>query len=166
MFSHKMVRERSRRVVYENCQEWRAHSRYADAMPSALHRDVLRDVKRSTLLAAVEEKEDILMCFHDHEKFRLSIERSIGRHRNRTVTMLSVPNSLAYLGSERFLHVHTQDMHIYYSVNIIRLAYNNLLEALVADGVFSMHPNVKEKNGQLYTIHGVCNAKVEYNTIF
>ncbi|VDO35160.1 unnamed protein product [Heligmosomoides polygyrus] len=76
-------------------------------------------------------------------------------------------------------------MHIYYSENIIRicltlpgtfiikafhndfqLAYNNGLEALVADGVFSMHPNGKEKNGQLYTIHVVCKGKVHVPMLY
>ncbi|VDP57081.1 unnamed protein product [Heligmosomoides polygyrus] len=115
---------------------------------------------------AEEKKDDILRYFHDHEKFRRTIERSISRHRDRTVTMMCVPDSLAYTGDGRFLHVQSQDMHIYYNESVIRLAYMNGLEALVADGMFSMHPDGKQKNSQLYTIHGVCNGKVNVPLLF
>ncbi|VDP01217.1 unnamed protein product [Heligmosomoides polygyrus] len=157
----RWLRERSRR----NCQEWRFNEMFSEAMPSTLHHNLLRDVMRNTRLSE-EAKDDILRYFHDHEKFRRTIERSIGRHRDRTVTMMCVPDSLAYTGDGRFLHVQSQDMHIYYNESAIRLAYMNGLEALVADGMFSKHPDGKQKNGQLYTIHSVCNGKVNVPLLF
>lgn len=57
-------------------------------------------------------------------------------------------------------------MHIYFSEKVIRKACQNDLDTLVADGIFSMHPNQRENNGQLYTIHGVCNGKVTVPLVF
>lgn len=57
-------------------------------------------------------------------------------------------------------------MHIYYSEKIIRKACENGLDTLIADGIVSMHPNQREKNGQLYTIHGVCNGKVNVPLLY
>ncbi|VDP05041.1 unnamed protein product [Heligmosomoides polygyrus] len=81
-------------------------------------------------------------------------------NRDRAVTMESAPDPLALSADgTRFLHYHTPDMHIYYSENIIRRACENGLDTLIADGIFGMHP--RDRNGQLYTIHGVCNGKVD-----
>ncbi|VDP41799.1 unnamed protein product [Heligmosomoides polygyrus] len=86
-------------------------------------------------------------------------------NRDRAVTMESVPDSLALSADRtRFLHYHTPDMHIYYSENIIRRACDNGLDTLIADGIFGMHP--RDRNGQLYTIHGVCNGKVDVPLLF
>ncbi|VDP51601.1 unnamed protein product [Heligmosomoides polygyrus] len=80
-------------------------------------------------------------------------------NRDRAVTMESAPDPLALSADgTRFLHYHTPDMHIYYSENIIRSCENGL-DMLIADGIFGMHP--RDRNGQLYTIHGVCNGKVD-----
>ncbi|VDO34199.1 unnamed protein product [Heligmosomoides polygyrus] len=62
-------------------------------------------------------------------------------------------------GRFRFLQFQTDDMHIYFSGKVIRKACQNGLDTLVADGIFSMHPCQREKNGQLYTIHGVYNER-------
>lgn len=78
-----------------------------------------------------------------------------------------VPDHLALNpDGTRFLQYQTADMHIYYSEKIIRKACENGLDTLIADGIFSMHPNQREKNGQLYTIHGVCNGKVNVPLLY
>ncbi|VDP12541.1 unnamed protein product [Heligmosomoides polygyrus] len=111
--------------------------------------------------------EDFCYSFSLHRTNRHSlVYRCIGcRRSNDTYTKIRVLRDIEFAEDPCTL-AHTQDMHIYYSENIIRLAYNNGLEALVADGVFSMHPNGKEKNGQLYTIHGVCNGKVHVPMLY
>ncbi|VDP15479.1 unnamed protein product [Heligmosomoides polygyrus] len=49
---------------------------------------------------------------------------------------------------------------------ISHLACRNCLEVLVRDGMFSMHPCSKEKNGQLYTIHGVGDGNVHVPLLY
>ncbi|VDO69861.1 unnamed protein product [Heligmosomoides polygyrus] len=48
----------------------------------------------------------------------------------------------------------------------LKKACENGLDTLIANGIFSMHPNPREKNGQLYTIHGVCNGKVNVPLLY
>ncbi|VDP25244.1 unnamed protein product [Heligmosomoides polygyrus] len=43
-------------------------------------------------------------------------------------------------------------------------AVENGLDTLISDGIFGMHP--RDKDGQHYTIHGVCNGKVEVPLLF
>ncbi|VDP40326.1 unnamed protein product [Heligmosomoides polygyrus] len=43
-------------------------------------------------------------------------------------------------------------------------ALENGLDTLIADGIFGVHP--QDKDGQLYTIHGVCNGKVDVPLLF
>lgn len=57
-------------------------------------------------------------------------------------------------------------MLIYYTQEIMELACRNCLEVLVRDGMFSMHPCSKEKNGQLYTIHGVGDGNVHVPLLY
>ncbi|VDO86919.1 unnamed protein product [Heligmosomoides polygyrus] len=110
--------------------------------------------------AAEEEKEEILVFLHNYGKLRRTIKRNIACHSGEAVSMLHVPDALAFhSNSAQFLQVQSSELHIYCTVETIELACRNGLGALVADGMFSMHPDVKEKNGQLYTIHGVCSDK-------
>lgn len=80
--------------------------------------------------------------------------------------MEHVPVSMALNpDGKKFLHYRTSDFHIYYSENIIRKTVENGLDALIVDGIFfEMHP--RDKDRQLYTIHGVCNVKIDVSLLF
>lgn len=102
-----------------------------------------------------------MVFLHNYGKLRRTIKRNIACHSGGAVSMLHVPEALAFhANNARFLQVQSPGLHIYYIAETIELACRNGLGALVADGMFSMHPDVKEKNGQLYTIHGVCSDKI------
>lgn len=93
--------------------------------------------------------------------------RNLRSHEDRSVTMANVPDALALNpDGSRFLHFHTPEMQIYYVEDVLRKACQNGLDTLVADGVFGMYPNARERNGQLYTIHGVCNGKVNVPLLY
>ncbi|VDP10520.1 unnamed protein product [Heligmosomoides polygyrus] len=81
--------------------------------------------------------------------------------------MEHIPDYLARnADGSRFLQFQTDDMHINFPEKVIRKACQNGLNTLLADSIFSMHPNQREKNGQLYTIHGVCNGKVTVALVY
>ncbi|VDO94867.1 unnamed protein product [Heligmosomoides polygyrus] len=161
----RWLNEKSRRTFYGKCHEWRSDERYADLSANVEHGKFLLEVNRAPNLTT-EEKEATLSDFHRFRKVRSTISRNMGcGNRDRAVTMESVPDSLALSADgTRFLHYHTPDMHIYYSESIIRRACENGLDTLIADGIFGMHP--RDRNGQLYTIHGVCNGKVDVPLLF
>ncbi|VDP08740.1 unnamed protein product [Heligmosomoides polygyrus] len=153
----------------EKCQEWRFNEMFSKAMASTLHHNPLRDVMRNTRLCS--GGGNILRYFHDREMFRRTIERSIGRHRDRIVTMMCFPDSPGYTGDGRFLHVQIQDMHIYYNESVIRVRERHQVSVYELSGSFSSGRNVlnaprQQKNGQLYTMHGVCDAKVNVPLLF
>ncbi|VDO84021.1 unnamed protein product [Heligmosomoides polygyrus] len=115
---------------------------------------------------AERDKEATLANFSDYEKYRVTILNQFTfckeprYHMESAVTMEHIPEYLTTnADGSRFLQFQTDDMHIYFLEKVIRKACQNGLDTLVADGIFSMHPNQREKNGQLYTIHGVCNGK-------
>ncbi|CAJ0602042.1 unnamed protein product [Cylicocyclus nassatus] len=49
----------------------------------------------------------------------------------------------------------------YYSRKTVQKAVENGLVALVADGIHKLPPEELGKDGQLYTIHGVCNNGID-----
>ncbi|VDO85039.1 unnamed protein product [Heligmosomoides polygyrus] len=162
----KWPMERSKRIFYGQCQEWRGDEKYLNYDPYREHGRFLLDVEKSTTIAN-EEKEATLSHYSDYGKCRVTVYRNLRHHMEREVSMEYVPDHLALNpDGTRFLQYQTADMHIYYSEKIIRKACENGLDTLIADGIFSMHPNQREKNGQLYTIHGVCNGKVNVPLLY
>ncbi|KAL6737709.1 hypothetical protein Aduo_011328 [Ancylostoma duodenale] len=85
-----------------------------------------------------------------------------------TPNMDKVPDHLRLRPDEStFLHVEMSQLRIYYSLNVVKKAVETGLFALVADGIHQMRSrskrglSVKMEEGQLYTIHGVGDGKIE-----
>ncbi|VDP28731.1 unnamed protein product [Heligmosomoides polygyrus] len=147
-------------------RQWRVDEKYLNYDPYKEHGRFLLDVEKSTTIAN-EEKEATLSHYSDYGKCRVTVYINLRHHMEREVSMEYVPDHLALNpDGTRFLQYQTADMHIYYSEKIIRKACENGLDTLIAGGIFSMHPNQREKNGQLYTIHGVCNGKVNVPLLY
>ncbi|KHJ87009.1 hypothetical protein OESDEN_13225 [Oesophagostomum dentatum] len=92
---------------------------------------------------------------------------AINAHKDKTVTMSNVPEHVAQLpDGSRFLHEQTGAFHIYYSKDTIKKACRNGLFALVADGMFTLHPKELGRNAQLYCVHAVCSGGVEIPIVF
>ncbi|VDO63799.1 unnamed protein product [Heligmosomoides polygyrus] len=158
------VKEKTKRVFYEKLQEWRNEDAQHNSTAKEEYRKLLDNVNNSRTLTR-EEKDEILIFLHNYERRRCTIGSVASR--GVTVTMENIPKSLAlHANGELFLQKRTSTMHIYYTQEIIELACRNGLGALVGDGMFSMHPCTKEKNGQLYTIHGVCEGKVHVPLLY
>ncbi|VDP38986.1 unnamed protein product [Heligmosomoides polygyrus] len=125
-------------VFMKSKQEWRNDATHANSKPLGEYKKLLDDI---------------------NDSYDLSM--NIACHSGEAVSMLHVLDAPAlHVNNAPFLQVQSPELHIYYKVDTIELACRNGLGALVADGMFSMHSDVKEKNGQLYTIHYTCQAHV------
>lgn len=162
----KWTNEISQRTFYEKYQEWRGDPKYATHDPYKEYGNFLYETERSERLAE-RDKKATLANFSDYERCRVTIRRNLRQHLESAATMEHIPDYLATnADGSRFSQSQTDDIHIYLSEKVIRKACQNGLDTLVADGILSMHPNQREKNGQLYTIHGVCNGKVTVPLVF
>ncbi|EYC25454.1 hypothetical protein Y032_0012g1902 [Ancylostoma ceylanicum] len=111
----------------------------------------------------LEEVRELMDEFHGHgyEKRRRQIARSVEKHDRPTATLDDVPERLRTLmDGFNFLQYSRQGLYIYYSKDTIKAAVDNGLVALVADGIHKLPPEELGDNGQLYTIHGICNANI------
>ncbi|EYC34233.1 hypothetical protein Y032_0001g316 [Ancylostoma ceylanicum] len=84
--------------------------------------------------------------------------------------MDNVPEDLRkLLWEEDFLRHQTPNMHIYYSQEVISMACENGLTAIIGDGVHKLNPmntpNRMDK-GQLYVIHGVVSGGIEVPPLY
>ncbi|KHJ81550.1 hypothetical protein OESDEN_18763, partial [Oesophagostomum dentatum] len=83
--------------------------------------------------------------------------------------MDDVPQDLRELpDGELFLQLQLPDLHVYYLSEVVEMAKQNGLCALIGDGVHKLNPilpGAMEK-GQLYTIHAVCNNGFEVPLLF
>ncbi|EYC04320.1 hypothetical protein Y032_0088g2140 [Ancylostoma ceylanicum] len=75
--------------------------------------------------------------------------------------MNHIPDALKFF-PDGSLFVHRMDptLHVYYSSKTIQMAVRNGLHALVAYGVHSYQLRQLKRQGQLYTVHGVCKNGV------
>ncbi|KHJ86533.1 hypothetical protein OESDEN_13711 [Oesophagostomum dentatum] len=81
--------------------------------------------------------------------------------------MRHIPDHLKLL-PDNSLFVHQMDptLHVYYNRRTIEAAVRNGLHVLVADGVHSYQPRELGRQGQLYTVHGVCSNRVEVQLLY
>ncbi|VDN31094.1 unnamed protein product [Cylicostephanus goldi] len=87
--------------------------------------------------------------------------------------MDNVPDELRYLpDGSLFLQVQESELHIYISRSIVKLAVDNGLSALIADGIHQLNPRsrtgsgIRMEQGQVYTVHGVCSGGFEMPLMF
>ncbi|KAK5986797.1 hypothetical protein GCK32_017601 [Trichostrongylus colubriformis] len=93
--------------------------------------------------------------------------RAVAGLKERHVSMENVPHQFAFLpDGSRFLQYSSSTLHIYFSEQILEKACQVGLCALVADGAHNLQPQVTEKMGQLYTIHGVMANSVDVPLLF
>ncbi|KAL6729865.1 hypothetical protein Aduo_000879 [Ancylostoma duodenale] len=80
--------------------------------------------------------------------------------------MDSIPEDLSQLPDrENFFQLQTSDIHIYYSEEVIAMARDNGLSALIADGIYKLNPITtpdRMNKGQLYCVQAVVRGGVEY----
>ncbi|KAL6738903.1 hypothetical protein Aduo_012399 [Ancylostoma duodenale] len=76
--------------------------------------------------------------------------------------MENIPSDLCNLpDGSRFLHIQRPDLHLYYSEDVIQMACENGINAIIGVGVHKLNPKtapVHMEKGQLYTIHASCNG--------
>ncbi|KHJ91042.1 hypothetical protein OESDEN_09103, partial [Oesophagostomum dentatum] len=82
-------------------------------------------------------------------------------------SMEHIPPQLRLLpDGSSFVHEMEPTQHIYYNRGTIERAARNGLHAIVADGVHSFQPRQLGRQGQLYTVHGVCRNGVEVPLLY
>ncbi|VDM76550.1 unnamed protein product [Strongylus vulgaris] len=79
-----------------------------------------------------------------------------------------VPDEFRYLPNGAFfLQLQEKETHIYLSDEVVKLAIDAALYALIGDGIHQLKSRYKRgsrarvEEGQLYTIHGVCRGGIE-----
>ncbi|VDM76158.1 unnamed protein product [Strongylus vulgaris] len=88
--------------------------------------------------------------------------RSLEKHDRPRATLDSVPEDLRTLpDGSLFLQFSQPGLYIYFSRRTVQKAVDNGLTAVVTDGIHRLPPEELGKDGQLYTIHGVCNGGVD-----
>ncbi|CAJ0592984.1 unnamed protein product [Cylicocyclus nassatus] len=123
------------RFMYENLQKIRSDPNFEDAVVRKIWQDMLDALP---LLRAVQS----------HDLPRTTLENQ--------------PDDLTKLDDgTQFLQLKLPSLYVYYSRKTIQKAVENELVALVADGIHKLPPEELGKDGQLYTIHGVCNGGID-----
>ncbi|CAJ0597869.1 unnamed protein product [Cylicocyclus nassatus] len=110
-----------------------------------------------------EEVEEIMDEFYDigYTKRRRTIAKAVQSHDLPRATLENQPDDLTKLDDgTQFLQLKLPGLYVYYSRKTIQKAVENGLVALVADGIHKLPPEELGKDGQLYTIHGVCNGGI------
>ncbi|VDN28119.1 unnamed protein product [Cylicostephanus goldi] len=115
----------------------------------------------------INKKLSVLAYYHGrgYECRRSALSRAVKRN-IREVDMDNIPTQLKLLrDGSPFLQVQQPLMHIYMSQDI--RAVENGLHALIGDGIHQLNPrskrgsDVRIEEGQVYTIHGVCQGGFE-----
>ncbi|VDM70483.1 unnamed protein product [Strongylus vulgaris] len=115
-------------------------------------------------LQSQEEVEEIMDKFHQtgYGSRRRTIAKSLEKHDRPRATLDSVPEDLRTLtDGSLFLQFSQPGLYIYFSRRTLQKAVDNGMTAIVADGIHRLPPEELGKDGQLYTIHGVCNGGVD-----
>ncbi|KAK6020165.1 hypothetical protein OSTOST_14186 [Ostertagia ostertagi] len=107
------------------------------------------------------------LAAHCYRRIELNISRAVGKLRDKRVSMAEVPDLYSrFPDGTSFLHHISEDLHIYYSVEVIERACAAGLRALVADGVYDLQPDATQKSGQLYVLHGVTGNGVDVSLLY
>ncbi|KAK6059731.1 hypothetical protein COOONC_02620 [Cooperia oncophora] len=102
-----------------------------------------------------------------HPVMKYQNPRAVKKLHDHRVSMREVPERYSCLpDGTRFLQYSTEDLHIYFAARVIERACSAGLHALVMDGVHNLQPNVTNKTGQLYVIHGVTTNGVDMPLVF
>ncbi|VDN21482.1 unnamed protein product [Cylicostephanus goldi] len=151
------------RFMYKKLQEIRNDPNFADAVIRKVWQDVL-DAFPQMPDFSLEEVREIMDEFHQegYSKRRRTILKSVQMHDRPTASLDDVPENLRTLkDGTTFLQFSSPGLYIYYSKTTIQKAVENGLTALVADGVHKLPPKALGDDGQLYTVHGVCNGGID-----
>ncbi|VDO22623.1 unnamed protein product [Heligmosomoides polygyrus] len=146
----RWLKEKSRRAFYEKCQEWKGDGKYTKLTPSTEH----------TRFLLVVDRRQNLHCVLSSSGGEGSYSGGPPRvcktayYDNKKHGLREGPNCIngARPGVVGFEPGRDEK------------AVENGLDTLIADGIFGVHP--RDKDGQLYTIHGVCNGKVDVPLLF
>ncbi|KAL6730061.1 hypothetical protein Aduo_001057 [Ancylostoma duodenale] len=109
----------------------------------------------------LEEVRALTDEFHDYgcEKRKGQIARNVEKHDRPRATSDDVPEGLRTLmDGSNYLQYSRSGLYIYYSKETIKAAVDN---RLTAHGMHKLPPEELGENGQLYTIHGICNADID-----
>ncbi|CAJ0593381.1 unnamed protein product [Cylicocyclus nassatus] len=156
------------RIAYGKVQELKSDAESAGKKPL---REWMKIINSKDCL---EEEDQPLWCEvqselhgHGYNQRRKAFSVAINLHRDKTVTMSNVPDHVTALpDGTSFLHEKGGEFHVYYSEDTIKKACQIGLHALVADGMFSLHPKELGRQAQLYCVHAVCTGGVEVPILF
>ncbi|KHJ86569.1 hypothetical protein OESDEN_13674 [Oesophagostomum dentatum] len=113
---------------------------------------------------SVEEIEEVMDEFHGTGYLyrRRTIAKNVEKHGKPAVSLDDPPESLKTLmDGETFLQHSSPGFYVFYSKKTVKKAFENGLVALVADGIHKLPPQALGDNGELYTVHGICNGGVD-----
>ncbi|KHJ98607.1 hypothetical protein OESDEN_01410 [Oesophagostomum dentatum] len=151
------------RYFYQKLQEIRNDPRFADTAVRKLWQEML-DAFPLMSHFTTREIDEVMDEFHGigYMQRRRAISKNIERHGKPTVSLDDVPENLRTLtDGTNFLQHSEPGLYIYYSKETVKKAFDNGLVALVADGIHKLPPDALGDDGQLYTIHGVCNGGID-----
>lgn len=60
------------------------------------------------------------------------------------------------IDDDQFLQMKTDDVHLFFRTQTLKMATDAGLHTLICDGVHSFHPAELGRKAQLYSLHGVC----------
>ena len=60
------------------------------------------------------------------------------------------------INNDQFLQLKTNDLHLFFRTETLKMAVDAGLHTLIGDGVHSFHPAELGRKAQLYGLHGVC----------
>ncbi|PAV80461.1 hypothetical protein WR25_22920 [Diploscapter pachys] len=145
------------RLGYEFTREIRTKpTHFADKNPKQAYQAKINEIQGKDFGGISSKQVERAFTRGEHHRHRSALSRALNSNGHSRVTFMNVPDEFKMINNDQFLQLKTNDLHLFFRTETLKMAVDAGLHTLIGDGVHSFHPAELGRKAQLYGLHGVC----------